>query len=300
MAAQLPYPTNENQSYTPKSIVYTVDFNKRSITPEIVLDNASNDTKDIPQNTQPKSYQVAAPILDQKYINTAKIQKTKVQPILKEDYHRFKDYFLNKPQRFKANILRDYTWFVFAYHTGRRASDFTKVRVCDVMNTDGTIKDYWHIEREQKTGKKSTVPLNEYAKEALVQYFVHKSENNIQYAMSDYIFQNYAYKEKRCDAKNTNQDNNYTSSKHLTTENCRVILKRAAKELDIKYNVGSHSPRKSLGAMAAKCSDDPTVEEMLCEVYEHGSKSTTRIYMEQNIKNKKEFMEDCGRYMEEM
>jgi hypothetical protein len=51
--------------------------------------------------------------------------------------------------------------------------------------------------------------------------------------------------------------------------------------------------------MATKYSDDPTIEEMLCEVYGHDSVKTTRIYMNKNIEDRKIFMEECGNYLEE-
>lgn len=351
----------QSASITPNSIIY--------LNEHIQQHNYNKQLTSCSQTKLQKQSTQLTPVIDEEYKKNPKRIHQKVQPLLEEDIQRVKDYFKNKPQRFKANTLRDYTWFVFAYHTGRRASDFTKIKVCDIMDENGNIRDFWNIEHEQKTGNKATVAINQYAREVLIEYFTYKQENNISYKMSDYCFVNYTTKAKRSDAihkyvsvsfNGKRNSNSYTQTKiikideivtklqkqiisdltslgysqvdinnmmnialktnkipyvvserytiteidnsdtlqPLTTENVRTIMKRAAKEMGITYNVGSHTPRKTIGAMVKKYSDDPNAEELLCEFFGHASVKITRKYMEDNIVEQQILAEKWGGYIE--
>ena len=118
-------------------------------------------------------FKVAAPIIDDKYSETKVNLKTPVDPLTKEEYKKIRDYFFNNGDYFKTmpTNRRNYLYVVLSINLMRRCGDMVKLRVCDVLNEDGTFKEHIIFNHEEKTGKRAVVLLNSKCKEALTEYF---------------------------------------------------------------------------------------------------------------------------------
>ena len=131
-----------------------------------------------------EAVRVAAPIIDQEYIESDRRNKTPVEPIRSlDDIERIKEYFLTTKGHGNTRI-RNYAYFVLSLNVARRCGDIVALRVRDVLNPDGTFKSHIIFDHEQKTGKSSMILLNSKTAEALKLYFDTLGE----YRMSDWLF----------------------------------------------------------------------------------------------------------------
>ena len=72
-------------------------------------------------------------------------------------------------------------------------------------------------------------------------------------------------------------------------------LKRAAQELGIEYNVGSHSARKTFGKYSRELhSGDVNAMEILQGIYNHSSANTTRSYIGITRERQNKYYDDFG------
>lgn len=149
-----------------------------------------------------------------------------VQPIKdKQDIQRAKEYFLNPSNfRYSGLNIRNYCLFILGLNTGRRIGDILNLRICDIMDTNRSIKDKIIIYKEEKTGHKSTVFISTEVKEAISSY-INSLDND--YNMSDFLF-----KTRQSDC--------------MTTAMAWKIWNDMGKKLDIPH-MGTHSGRKSKG-----------------------------------------------------
>ena len=69
----------------------------------------------------------------------------------------------------KAKSLRDYCLFTVGINSGLRVSDLLNLRVGDVEDERGKLKDRIHL-TEQKTGKTKDFPISDTAAKALREY----------------------------------------------------------------------------------------------------------------------------------
>jgi len=69
---------------------------------------------------------------------------------------------------------RNYLLFVMGINTALRISDLLSLKVKDVIDSKGDIKDYLHI-KERKTGRQAKIYLNQTVKGAL-NYFLEQSK----------------------------------------------------------------------------------------------------------------------------
>lgn len=67
---------------------------------------------------------------------------------------------------------RNYLLFVMGINTALRISDLLSIRVGDVIDSKGNIKEYLHI-REKKTGRPAKIYINDTVKEILNDYLEH-------------------------------------------------------------------------------------------------------------------------------
>lgn len=173
---------------------------------------------------------VNAPIVDTEYHETRKDYHTPVQPLSAEQVKKLKEYFFKGGKNYFAtmpNNCRNYMYVVLSLNLMRRCGDMIQMRVCDVLNEDGTFREHV-VFNEQKTGKRAVVKLNSSCREALAIYFERIGE----YKMSDWLFPNFK-----------------SPGTHMTVDGMRKVLKRACKELDIDINIGTHSLRKTMPYM---------------------------------------------------
>jgi integrase len=65
--------------------------------------------------------------------------------------------------------VRDYALFVLGINSGLRISDILKLKVGDVAEADGTVRERMSL-REKKTGKAKDFPLSKNVREALCEH----------------------------------------------------------------------------------------------------------------------------------
>ena len=210
-----------------------------------------------------QEYRVNPPINDlnkcNNIINNTKL-KEPVSPLTIEQVNLLRDYFFNNEDYYKSmpTNRRNYLYIVLSLNLMRRCGDMIKLRVCDVLNEDGSFKDHVIFAKEEKTGKKSIVYLNDKCKEALIEYF--SIQEN--YKMSDWLFPNY----KR-------------PGKHMTVDGMKKMLQRTCDKLKIDVHVGTHSLRKTLPYIAISNSTSIEDEVMISQILGHRDVRTTYHYI---------------------
>ena len=203
------------------------------------------------------SEKVAAPILDNSYEANYKKPRRKVEPITKAEHiDLIKRYLLAAHGRGNSNI-RNYTYFVLSLNFARRGGDMVGLRVCDVLNEDGSFKKHV-VMREQKTGVGSEIPILRPCIEALTMYF-----NTIgSYKMSDWLFPN---------VKKT--------AEHISVDGMRIMLKRTVATLGLDIRIGTHSLRKTFAYWAIKNARSVEDEVMVSQYLRHYNLKTTYHYI---------------------
>ena len=153
-------------------------------------------------------------------------------------------------EELKKNGTRDYLLFIFGINVGLRISDIIKLKVEDIMDYTGGIKNHIEI-REEKTKKTKRFKINPILAEELYQYV--KNLN-----MTDYIFQ----------SRNGN-------NRHITRERAYIILNNAALSIGLQ-NIGTHTLRKTFGYHFYQQTHDVA---LLQQLFNHSSPSITLKYI---------------------
>ena len=162
--------------------------------------------------------------------NNTKINRDNVLPFKEEDIHKMVKYFKSRVDNSDNNedemiARRDLSLFIMGLNIGLRISDLTTLKWNDIYNDDWTFRDGRSITPKKTKNKSKHVLLkfNPDFKKAIEYYrqYCDKIEN-----MGSYIF---------------------TSRKggHIGEDAIGKIIKDAAKEAGIKYNVRTHSLRKT-------------------------------------------------------
>ncbi|GAH24321.1 unnamed protein product [marine sediment metagenome] len=137
----------------------------------------------------------------------------------------------NQIKQIRGNLYRqknprDYLLFVFGINSGLRIGDILSLKLADIKNSQGNLKDYLDI-KEQKTGKSRKVFFNKQIKEALNHYL---KKTGI-FDLDQYLFTNERSKK--------NKPISRVRAYQLINEWCR--------EVGITDKVGGHTLRKSFG-----------------------------------------------------
>jgi len=140
-----------------------------------------------------------------------------VQPIKgTKDINAMKTYL-------KSKSLRDWALFVLGINSALRISDLLNLKISDVTDENGKIKDRV-ILKEQKTSKSKNFPLNDNVKSALKEYLsIVKPSQTALFASRK-------------------------GDKAITRQRAHTILSNAADEVGIKDAISCHSLRKAFGA----------------------------------------------------
>jgi integrase len=217
-----------------------------------------------------KTMSVAAPIVDQEYIESYHRNKTPVEPIRSlDDIERIKQYFLTTKGHGNTRI-RNYAYFVLSLNVARRCGDIVELRVRDVLNADGTFKTHVIFDHEQKTGKRSMILLNSKTVEALKLYFDTLKE----YRMSDWLF-----------PKLNNHD------EHMSVDGMRRMLQRTVEALGIDMRIGTHSLRKTMPYHIITNSTNTEDEVMVSQLLKHSNVKTTYHYIGRSQSEMDDFVE---------
>ena len=199
----------------------------------------------------------------QKY--TAETGHMAVQPLrTAEEIEKAKEYFLNKPERYKGQNIRDWCIFIFGINLARRAGDLLHLRVHNVLNSDGTVREKICI-KEQKTGKSAIMIVTPTIKDALELYLSGKKNIN----PSEPLFP----------SRVKDKAGNY---KAMTVTNFYLKMQGLKEELDLSVPLGTHSMRKTWAYQLLKNNpDNPNIMVAASKVLNHSSVAVTMRYIGQ-------------------
>lgn len=172
---------------------------------------------------------------------------------------------LYSPEQFQAlgeHLLknkhgkRDYMMLVLGCTIGCRGGDLCNTRIRDVLTPNGAVKAYYEI-YEEKTGKYNRSKITEQAREAISDYIESLNGN---YTMDDYLI-----KSQR--------------GGKLDRSQVYRILNKAAAEIGLPQNIGTHTMRKTYGYTARNAVGNDSVMDVLQTKYNHSSQATTKRYL---------------------
>lgn len=192
-------------------------------------------------------------------------EKQEVYPFkTSEDLNAMHSYFLEHNQR-RNDLL-----FIVGINVGLRAGDLLSLKWESVLNESEQIVDGITI-KEEKTGKFRTFYFNTSCKNALLSYW-----QNTKSDKSSFIF---------------------TSQKggNIDVRSACKILKTAAKACNIKYNVGTHSLRKTFGYHQLKAHQNDAL--FLCQLqkmFGHSSPEITLRYCGLENEQLQQYYEDVN------
>ena len=172
------------------------------------------------------------------------------QPIRdRQELQNFSTYYKDE----KPN-LRNYALVVLGLNTALRISDLLHLRWNDLYDFEKLcFRDHLLI-KEQKTGKRNRIAINEKAREAMQMYF---NERNP--AEDEFIF-----------SKRT------TPYKPLSRSQAYRIIKDDANHTTSEEAVSCHSLRKTFGYFAWQEGVQPA---LLMDVFNHSSYAITKRYL---------------------
>lgn len=119
----------------------------------------------------------------------------------------------------KGSNIRDYVLFTLGINSGLRVSDLLKLRVADVIDEKGRVKDRITV-REMKTGKSKTFPFSDTVVKALKEYLPNLSRDAALFPSRK-------------------------GGTPITRQQAYRILNDAAKTVGIKDKIGTHTLRKT-------------------------------------------------------
>lgn len=154
----------------------------------------------------------------------------------------------------KSNNMRDYLLFVMGINVGLRISDLLNIRISDVVNINGRVKNEVTIQ-EGKTDKTRTFTINKSTSNAIKEYL---SELN------DYDMDWYLFKSRKGE------------NKAISRVQAWQVLNDSAKLAGIKEDIGTHTLRKTFGYWSYKQGIDIT---LLQKIFNHSSPSITLRYI---------------------
>ena len=175
-----------------------------------------------------------------------------------------------KGNLYRKKNPRDYLLFVFGINSGLRISDILSLKLGDVKDNRGNLKDYLTI-KEQKTDKTRKVYFNKQIKDAL-NYYLAKTKI---FDLDQYFFTN----EK--------------SNKNIPLSRVRAyqLINKWCREVGITYKVGGHTLRKSFGFHLRK---QGVSIEQISNLLNHQNLKVTFRYIGINDDENKEVINNFG------
>ncbi|MBA7489810.1 Tyrosine recombinase XerD [subsurface metagenome] len=155
----------------------------------------------------------------------------------------------------KKRNPRDFLLFTLGINTGLRISDILKLKVEDVKDQTGNIKEYLDL-NEKKTKNQRLIYLNDEVKNALEYYF----DKTKIYDLDRYLFIS--------DKTKINKPISRVRAWQLIQSWCR--------EVGIKGRIGTHTIRKTAGYQMRM---QGVAIELIQEVLGHKSISMTKRYL---------------------
>jgi len=152
----------------------------------------------------------------------------------------------------KASSLRNHCFFTLGINSGLRISDLLSLKISDVIDEKGKIKDRINL-KEQKTGKNKDFPISDVAKKALKEYLESKP-----YSSEEALFASRKGKSR------------------INRQQAYRIINLAARTVGIVEKIGTHTLRKTFGYHAYQSGIDIT---LLQKLFNHSAPSITLAYI---------------------
>lgn len=200
--------------------------------------------------------------------------KSEVYPFTPEDMHRVLEYFAGH-----GNWL-SYLAFVASCNLARRAGDILALTWGDLYDErTGDFRADLRAIQEEKTGKFANPHISQAVKDAINLY----CEKTGCDPKADY------------DAPVFLQLSGNYRGRIMSYSAYLKSLKRAAADLKIAYNVGSHSARKTYGTYSVELhAGDPLRMNIMQKEYNHSSEAVTADYINVTKKKADKYHDDFG------
>ena len=199
--------------------------------------------------------------------SNAKKNRDNVYPFKEEDIPKMVEYFqeqidkaiADKSKEKELIARRNLAGYIMGINIGLRASDFVSFKWNDIYDKDFNFLSGKKITPKKTRKKKKHILLkyNDAFKRAIEEYRLHCK--NIK--MDDYIFKS-------------------REGEHIVVRTWYNIIKKAATEVGITYNIGSHSLRKTFARVRYDHSTqkDKTLIELM-KIFNHSSPTVTLDYI---------------------
>jgi integrase len=152
----------------------------------------------------------------------------------------------------KGRSMRDCCLFVLGINSGLRINDLLNLKIKELLDDKGNIKDRITI-REMKTGKAKDFPISKTARKVIRNYLEQRLYTN-----DEPLFLSRKFK------------------KPIRRQHAYCIINQAARTVGIKDKIGTHTLRKTFGYHAYRKGYDITI---LQKLYNHASPSVTLRYI---------------------
>jgi integrase len=160
---------------------------------------------------------------------------------------------INSMKRYlKKHSERDYVLFVFGINTGLKITEMLDIKVSDVFEKEGYVKDFYLLSYRKSRIHKE-VYLNHKVKKAILHYIQSNHLNS-----EDYLFQSTKTK------------------KPITRQQAYRIIHQAAEAVGIHGKIGTNSMRKTFGFHAYKRG---VAISLLQKHFNHSTPSETLKYL---------------------
>lgn len=211
--------------------------------------------------------------------NKKKGKSSKVRHFNPEDLRAMNKYF--KEHEYWCHYLA----FVLTCNTARRIGDILPLKWDKLYNpTTGKVRNYLEIV-EEKTGKISETFLNSSCRKAIKLYVEKTGYNPAAFNYNAFVFV---------------QPTGTHKGKVLSYSGYDDGLKRAAETIGIEYRIGTHSARKTFGAMTRRLHpNDSDSLQLLQEIFKHSSEETTLRYIGLTQEKEDAYLDDYGRYFDD-
>jgi len=206
--------------------------------------------------------------------NMKKGKKTEVYAYQIEDLKNLLNYFKDNESWVHYLLL------VFSCNMARRIGDTLILKWSNIYYPDGTFRNDIVEIREDKTDKFANPHINKAVREAVILYIEKTGCNPSENDYNNPIF---------LQLSGTHKGTVISSNGHL------LALKKAAKALDIKYNIGTHSGRKFFGMFSRLLHKyDPNSMNILRGIFNHYDERTTENYIGLTKQMVTQYYEDAG------
>ena len=210
--------------------------------------------------------------------NKKKGVSSEVMPIQIPDIKKILNYF-EENKKWECYLIS-----VFSCNMARRIGDTLSLTWQHIFYSDGEMREDLLPIAEDKTDKLASPHINSAVRKAIQVYL-----ENTKLNPSDNGYMNPVFVQ--------------TSGKYkgrvITADGYRKVLKKAADEVGIKYNIGTHSPRKTFGMISKLLHpNDPYCMELLRNIYNHTDSKTTEHYIGMTREMINKFYDDMGEFFE--